>query len=50
MHWCYALLNAALEMGTYAVDPMRSMFHQQLMTYYRRYIQQAPLAAYVLLS
>ncbi len=37
-------------MGTYAVDPMRSMFHQQLMMYYKRHIQQAPVAAYVILS
>jgi len=30
---CIALLSAALEMGTYAVNAMRSMFHQQLMMY-----------------
>ena len=38
-------LSAALEMGTYAVIPMRCMFHEQLMMYYKGHIQQASVAA-----
>ena len=42
-------LSAALELGTYAVNPMRSMFHQ-LMTYYKRLTQQASMAPCVILT
>ncbi len=37
-------------MGTYAVNPRRSMLHHQLMMYYKIHIQQASVAAYVILS